>query len=186
MIPNRQSPAYALFTRRPILPQPAQSALLHLKSNLGRLAPPLDYNQQPQTHLPRVPPPFFHFFFCSRSWTQKLRHTTVVAKPRDSSSPFCPLGKDGVLKESTTKDGRLIAHLNILGGREKQNFEHLRGTKDLTVAWSPRKACASKLGRNISIAQGGALQILSAFVKQRTYRRDHQERMNWTRVHETL
>ena len=43
MILNRQSPAYALFTRRRILPQPAQPALLHLKSNLGRLAPPLGY-----------------------------------------------------------------------------------------------------------------------------------------------
>ena len=122
MIANRQSPAYALFTPRPIVPQPAQPALLHLKSNLGRLAPPLGYNQQPQTHLPRVPPPFFHFFFCSRSWTPKLRHTTVVAKPHDSSSPFYPSGKDGVLNESTTKDGQLIAHLNILGVREKKNL----------------------------------------------------------------
>src|ERR1700679_1586946 len=90
MILNRESPAYALFTRRAILPQPAQLALLHLKSNLGRLAPPLDHNQQPQTDLPRVPPQFFHFFFCSRSWTRKLRHTTVVAKPHDSSFAWPP------------------------------------------------------------------------------------------------
>ena len=70
MTPNRLSPAYALFNLRPNLPQPPdalaadppasqegtavraeflagsspdapeQSALLHLKSNLGRLAPP--------------------------------------------------------------------------------------------------------------------------------------------------
>jgi hypothetical protein len=47
------------------------------------------------------------------------------------------------------KDGQPIAHLNLLGGREKQNFEHLRETKDLAVAGPPKKACGS------SIAQGG-------------------------------
>jgi hypothetical protein len=43
--------------------------------------------------------------------------------------------KDHVLKENTAKNA--IIHLNSLGGREKQKFEHLRETKDLAVAWPP-------------------------------------------------
>jgi hypothetical protein len=49
----------------------------------------------------------------------------------DSSSPVYPLAKDRALKESSAKNGQPIVHLNLLGGREKQKFEHLRETKDL-------------------------------------------------------
>jgi hypothetical protein len=83
------------------LQEEPQPALLPLKSSLGPLAPPLGYNQQPRTHLPGVPPPFFHLFFCSWPWTPKLRRNNVLANPmnRDSSSPVSPRANDGVLNE---------------------------------------------------------------------------------------
>jgi hypothetical protein len=43
--------------------------------------------------------------------------------------------KDDALKENSAKTP--LVHLNSLGGREKQKFEHLREIKDLAVAWPP-------------------------------------------------
>ena len=114
MTPNRQSPAYALFARRPIVPQP---------SDVLAADPPA--SQEP------LPP----------SGTEDTAER--------------PLAEDGVFNESTTKDGPSIAHLNLLGGREKQNFEHLRETKDLAVAWPPETDLRIKIRGNLSTAHRG-------------------------------
>jgi hypothetical protein len=74
---------------------------------------------------------------------------------RDSSSPVYPSSEDGLLNESTTKDGQLIAHLNYLGGREKQKFDHLRETKDLAVAWPPETGLRIKIRRQYKHCTGG-------------------------------
>ena len=146
MTPNRQSPAYALFARRPIVAQPPDV----LAAN-----PPA--SQEP------LPP----------SGTEDTAER--------------PLAEDGVLNESTTKDGPSIAHLNLLGGREKQNFEHLRETNDLAVAWPPETGLRIKIKKAIeALHAGGGPQILSAFVKQRTYRRDSRQRRNRTSFHGRL
>jgi hypothetical protein len=121
----------------------------------------------------------------------------LAADPPASQEPFPPSGtedtaerrlaKNGVLNESTTKDGPSIAHLNLLGGREKQNFEHLRETNDLALAWPPETGLRIKVKRQYRhCTRGGGPQILSAFVKQRTYRRDSQQRLNRTSSHRTL
>jgi hypothetical protein len=93
MTPNRQSPAYALFARRPIVPRP---------SHVLAADPPASQEPFP------------------------LSGTEDTAER--------PLAEDGVFNESTTKDGPSIAHLNLLGGREKQKSEHLRETNDLAIA----------------------------------------------------
>jgi hypothetical protein len=114
MKPNRQSPAYALFARRPIVPQP---------SDVLAADPPA--SQEP------LPP----------SGTEDTAER--------------PFAEDGELNESTTKDGPSIAHLNLLGGREKQNFEHLRETNDLALAGPPETGLRIKAKGNISTAHGG-------------------------------
>jgi hypothetical protein len=40
-------------------------------------------------------------------------------------------------KKALLKTVNPIVHLNSLGGREKQRFDHLRETKDLAAAWPP-------------------------------------------------
>jgi hypothetical protein len=114
MTPNRQSPAYALFARRPIVPQP-----------LDVLAADPPASQEP------LPP----------SGTED----TVER----------PFAEDGELNESTTKDGPSIAHLNLLGGREKQKFGHLRETKDLAVAWPPKTVLRIKIKKQYKHCTGG-------------------------------
>jgi hypothetical protein len=106
MTPNRQSPAYALFARRPIVPLPVD-----------------------------VP-------------TAEPRASQEPPSSGTEDTAECRLAKEGVLNECTTKDGQPIAHLNLLGG--------------------------------------GKSKKLSIFVKQRTYRRDDQQRMNRTSFHGTL
>ncbi len=114
MTPNRQSPAYALFVRRPIVPQP---------SDVFAADPPA--SREP------LPP----------------------SGPEDTAER--PLAEDGVLNESTTKDGPSIAHLNLLGGREKQKFEHLRETNDLAVAWPPEKGPEDQNQKTIEALHAG-------------------------------
>jgi hypothetical protein len=47
-----------------------------------------------------------------------------------------------------------IAHLNILGGREKQKFEHLRETKDLAAAWPPETGLRIKVEAIYALHRG--------------------------------
>jgi len=49
------------------------------------------------------------------------------------------------LPHQKLKTTQHIAHLSLLGGREKQKFEHLRKTKDLAVAWPPETGLRIKI-----------------------------------------
>ena len=111
MIPNRQSPAYALFTRRPNVPRPPDV-----------LAADPPANQEPI-------PPF---------GTENTASAPIVKLPHQ--------------KLKTTQH---IAHLSLLGGREKQKSEHLRETNDLAVAWPPETRLRVKIRGNICNARGG-------------------------------
>ncbi len=118
MIPNRQSPAYALFTRRPNVPHPPDV-----------LAADPPANQEP------IPP----------SGTENRS-----ARPAGAAS--APIVKLPHQKLKTTQH---IAHLSLLGGREKQKSEHLRETNDLAVAWPPETRLRVKIRGNICNARGG-------------------------------
>src|SRR5580658_7860019 len=122
MTPNRQSHAYALVARRPIVPPPPDV-----------LAADLSASQEP------LPP----------SGTENTAECPLPAPAAAASAPIVKL------PHQKLKTAQHIAHLSLLGGREKQKFEHLRETKDLAVAWPPETGLRIKIRGNICTAHGG-------------------------------
>ena len=65
---------------------------------------------------------------------QGTEDTAECPLPAPAAAASAPIVKLPHQKLKTTQH---FAHLSLLGGREKQKFEHLRETKDLAVAWPP-------------------------------------------------
>jgi hypothetical protein len=119
MTPNWQSPAYALFARRPIVPQPPYVLAADPPASQEPL-PPSGTEDTPVTDCPLSAVASAPIVKRPRQKAAAAdsQSVPVLANPmnRDSSSPVYPRAKDGVLNESAL-DRQPIAHLNVLGGR---------------------------------------------------------------------